>query len=172
MSKTDKQRKPYRIYDRGTRQWYEVTYEQYKEFDRWRTAKRKREQYHHRCMCPRNKWWLCDGMCEDCEFRAAGDTLSLDYELQNEGGESFTLLDTFADSSDSIEDIISDKAELEQLFALLDEVMPEARQIGELRLKGRTDTEIAEVLGIKRTTFRSRIEKAKQLLRPNFPDVL
>lgn len=52
----DKQRKPYRIYDRGIHQWYEVTPERYKEFDRWHTAKRKREQYHHRCMCPRNRW--------------------------------------------------------------------------------------------------------------------
>ena len=71
-------RKPYRIYDKGTRQWFEVTPEQYAEFDQWRTNKRKREQYHGRCMCPRNKWWLCDGLCDDCEFHAPGDMLSLD----------------------------------------------------------------------------------------------
>ena len=56
MSKEVK--KQYRIYDKGTRQWFEVTPEQYAEFDRFRTNKRKREQYHKRCMCPRSKWGL------------------------------------------------------------------------------------------------------------------
>ena len=51
-----------RIYDKQTKTWFEVTPEQYAEFDQWRTNKRKREQYHGRCMCPRNKWWLCDGI--------------------------------------------------------------------------------------------------------------
>ena len=76
-------RKPYRIYDKGTRQWFEVTPEQYAEFDQWRTNKRKREQYHGRCMCPRNKWWLCDGLCDDCEFHAPGDMLSLDKPVSS-----------------------------------------------------------------------------------------
>lgn len=44
-----------RIYDKQTKAWFEVSPEQYKEFDRWRTNLRKREQYHHRCMCPRSK---------------------------------------------------------------------------------------------------------------------
>ncbi len=72
-----------RIYDKQTKTWFEVSPEQYEEFDRWRTNLRKREQYHHRCMCPRSKWWLCDGMCQDCEFHAPGDTLSLDMTVAN-----------------------------------------------------------------------------------------
>lgn len=111
-------------------------------------------------------------MCEDCEFRDVDDPLSLDHELANEGGETFTLLATLADSSDSIEDIICNKTELEQLFTLLDEIVPEARQIGQLRLEDHTAMEIVEMLGIKRTTFRSRIEKAKQQPRQDFPDAL
>ena len=34
-----------RIYDKTTRSWYEVPEDQYREFDRWRTNLRKREQY-------------------------------------------------------------------------------------------------------------------------------
>ena len=34
-----------RIYDKATRTWYEVPEDQYREFDRWRTNLRKREQY-------------------------------------------------------------------------------------------------------------------------------
>lgn len=57
-----------RIYDKTTRTWYEVSEDQYREFDRWRTNLRKREQYWGCCFCPRGKWWLCDGNCVDCKF--------------------------------------------------------------------------------------------------------
>ena len=159
-----------RIYDKQTKTWFEVTPEHYAEFDQWRTNKRKREQYHGRCMCPRNKWWLCDGMCDDCEFHAPGDVLSLDKPVSNDDGDEVTLLDTLVDPAPSIESILCDKAELDQLFARLNELMPEAQDIGKLRQKGLTDEAIAEVIGIKRTPFRSRLAKAKKQLAAEFPD--
>ena len=159
-----------RIYDKQTKTWFEVTPEQYAEFDQWRTNKRKREQYHGRCMCPRNKWWLCDGLCDDCEFHAPGDMLSLDKPVSNDDGDEVTLLDTLVDPAPSIESILCDKAELDQLIARLNELMPEAKEIGKLRQKGLTDEAIAEVIGIKRTTFRSRLEKVKKQLASEYPD--
>lgn len=159
-----------RIYDKQTKTWFEVSPEQYEEFDRWRTNLRKREQYHHRCMCPHSKWWLCDGMCQDCEFHAPGDTLSLDMPVSNENGDEVTLLDTLVDPAPTIESIICDKAELDQLFAHLNELMPEAVQIGKLRQDGLSDEAIAEIIGIKRTTFLSRLKKAKEQLATEFPD--
>ena len=170
MTNRDKHRQSYRIYDKQTKTWFEVTPEQYAEFDQWRTNKRKREQYHGRCMCPRNKWWLCDGMCDDCEFHAPGDMLSLDKPVSNDDGDEVTLLDTLVDPAPSIESILCDKAELDQLFARLNELMPEAQDIGKLRQKGLTDEAIAKVIGIKRTTFRSRLEKAKKQLASEYPD--
>lgn len=159
-----------RIYDKQTKTWFEVSPEQYEEFDRWRTNLRKREQYHHRCMCPRSKWWLCDGMCQDCEFHAPGDTLSLDMPVSNEDGDVVTLLDTLVDPAPTIESVICDKAELDQLFERLNELMPEAVQIGKLRQEGLSDAAIAEIIGIKRTTFLSRLKKAKEQLATEFPD--
>ena len=159
-----------RIFDKQTKTWYEVPKDQYDEFDRFRTRTRKREQYHHRCMCPRQKWWLCDGMCGDCEFHASGDILSLDMPMVNGDGEETTLLDTLVDPSPTPEDIICDKAELDFLFERLNELMPEARTIGELRMQGLNDEAIAEVIGIKRTTFRSRLAKAKAELIKDYPD--
>ena len=159
-----------RIYDKQTKTWFEVTPEHYAEFDQWRTNKRKREQYHGRCMCPRNKWWLCDGMCDDCEFHAPGDVLSLDKPVSNDDGDEVTLLDTLVDPAPSIESVLCDKAELDQLFARLNELMPEAQDIGKLRQKGLTDDAIAKVIGIKRTTFRSRLEKVKKQLASEYPD--
>ena len=159
-----------RIYDKQTKTWFEVTTEQYVEYDRWRTRVRKREQYHGRCMCPRSTWWLCDGMCGDCEFHAPGDMLSLDMPSTNDDGDEVTLRDTLADPASSIEEVISDKAELDQLYERLNELMPEAVKIGSLRQQGLTDEAIAKVIGIKRTTFRSRLEKAKAQLAAEFPD--
>lgn len=159
-----------RIYNKQTKAWFEVSPEQYEEFDRWRTNLRKREQYHHRCMCPRSKWWLCDGMCQDCEFHAPGDTLSLDMPVANEDGDEVTLLDTLVDTAPTIESVICDKAELDQLFKRLNELMPEAVEIGKLRQDGLSDEVIAEIIGIKRTTFLSRLKKAKEQLAAEFPD--
>ena len=159
-----------RIYDKQTKTWFEVTPEHYAEFDQWRTNKRKREQYHGRCMCPRTKWWLSDEMCDDCEFHAPGDVLSVDKRVSNDDGDEGTLLDTLVDPAPSIESVLCDKAELDQLFARLNELMPEAQDIGKLRQKGLTDEAIAEVIGIKRTTFRSRLAKAKKQLAAEFPD--
>ena len=106
MQNSVNQSKAKRIYDKQTKKWFEVTPEQYKEFDNWRTNLRKREQYHHRCMCPRNKWWLCDGMCDDCEFHAPGDILSLDMPSSNDDGDEVTLLDMLEDPAPSIEEVI------------------------------------------------------------------
>ena len=48
--------------------------------------------------------------------------------------------------------------------------MPEAVTIGKLRQEGLSDEVISKVVGIKRTTFRSRLIKAKELLSTEFPD--
>ena len=159
-----------RIYDKQAQTWFEVNPEQYEEFDRWRTNLRKREQYHHRCMCPRSKWWLCDGMCQDCEFHAPGDTLSLDMPLSNEDGDEVSLLDTLVDQAPTIESVICDKATLDQLFDRLAELMPQAEKIGRLRMQNLSDEAIADIIGIKRTTFRSRLSKAKAILAEEYPD--
>ena len=155
-----------RIYDKTTRTWYEVPEDQYRDYDRWRTALRKRMQYRGECFCPRSKWWLCDGNCLDCEFHN-NTTISLDDPLPDGEG---TLANYVPDDAPLIEEVLSEKAELDQLFERLQELMPEAKRIGELREEGLSDEAIAKILGIKRTTFRSRLDKAKETLSKEFPD--
>ena len=53
MKTNDNQSK--RIYDKTTKQWYEIPEDQYREYDRWRTALRKRMQYRGECFCPHSK---------------------------------------------------------------------------------------------------------------------
>lgn len=158
------------IYDKQTRTWLDVTPEQFREYDRWRTRIRKREQAHGHCMCPRSKWWLCDEMCQDCEFHAAGVTISLDAPVANDDGDEVSLGDTLMDPASLFDSILCDKAEMDMLFARLEELMPEARKIGLLRQKGMTDSAIANTIGVIRTTFLSRLKKAKEQLASEFPD--
>ena len=158
------------IYLKATRQWVEVSEEYYRDHTRYHDALRKRQQSHGQCVCPKSKFWLCDGDCLTCEFRRAGDMLSLDYTVENEDGNACSPLDNLADPAPSIEEIICDKAELDQLFARLNELMPEAVEIGRLRQDGLSDEAIAEMIGIKRTTFLSRLKKAKEQLAAEFPD--
>lgn len=150
---------PYRIYLKATRQWVEVSEEYCRDHTRYYDALRKRQQSHGQCVCPKNKFWLCDG-----------DMLSLDYTVENEDGDACSPLDNLADPAPSIEEIICDKAELAQLFARLNELMPEAAEIGKLRQDGLSDEAIAEIIGIKRTTFLSRLKKAKEQLAAEFPN--
>ena len=48
--------------------------------------------------------------------------------------------------------------------------MPEAADIGKLRMQGLSDEAIAKSIGIPRTTFLSRIKTAKKQLEKEYPD--
>lgn len=100
---------------KNAKQWYEIPEDQYRDYDRWRTALRKRMQYRGECLCPRSKWWLCDGNCLDCEFHN-NTTVSLDDPLPDGEG---TLADYVPDDAPLIEEVLSKKAELDQLFERL-----------------------------------------------------
>lgn len=159
-----------RIYIKFTRQWVEVSEEYYRDHTRYYDAYRKRHQAHGQCVCPKNKFWLCDGDCHNCEFRRASDQLSLDYTTENEDGDVCSPLDSLADAAPSVGEVVADKAELDELFARLSQLMPEATRIGTLRQEGLSDEAIAIIIGIKRTTFLSRMKKAKEQLAAEYPD--
>lgn len=148
----------------------EVSEEYYRDHTCYHNALCKHQQSHGQCVCPESKFWFCDSDCLTCEFRRAGDMLSLDYTVENEDSDACSPLDNLADPNPSIEEIICDKTELDHLFARLNELMPETMQIGKLRQDGLSDEAIAEIIGIKRTTFLSRLEKSKEQLATEFPD--
>lgn len=160
---------PHRIYLKATREWVDVSEDYYSDHTRYYNAFRKRHQAHGQCVCPEKKFWLCDGDCHNCEFRRAGDMLSLDHMTENNDGDTCSPLDMLEDQAPSIESVICDKAELEQLFERLNDLMPEAVQIGLLRQNGLSDEAIAKIVGIKRTTFLSRLKKAKKQLATEYP---
>lgn len=168
MSKKENQSKQYRVYLKATREWVEVSEEVYKEHIRFHDAYRKRHQSHGQCVCPKNKFWLCDADCLTCEFRRAGDHISLDYTTENEDGDMCSPLDMLADATLSIEKVICDRAELDQLFARLRELDPEADTIIQLwkdHPEGISDRAIARELGRPQKTFADQMKKYRTDLR-------
>lgn len=168
MKQHDNQRK--HIYLKSNHSWVEVPEEVYSEHVRYYDSFRKKQKSRGECACPKSKFWLCDGDCLACEFHHAS-MLSLDYTVENEDGDTCSPLERLCDPSPSIESIVTDKVELDRLFAKLHELMPEAIMIGRLRQQGLSDTAIADALGIKRTTFLSRLKKVKALLEVEFPEL-
>jgi DNA-directed RNA polymerase specialized sigma24 family protein len=153
-----------RIYDKATRTWYEVPEDQYKEFDRWRTNLRKREQYWGRCFCPRGKWWLCDGNCVECEFHTRNE-VSLDDPLPD--GEGMRG-DYVPDDNPTPEEITADRDLLERLTARLHELDPDADKILELWSENPnlSDRKIAEAIGRPQKTFSDRMKRLRDEFRP------
>ncbi len=106
------------------------------------------------CCCPRNKWWGCDADCLTCEYRT--QTLSHRWILPiGEEDDDLILMDTIADDSVAVSELAADRIVLEQLFKRLADLMPEAADIGKLRMQGLSDEAIAKSIGIPRTTFLS-----------------
>ena len=168
MQKNDNQ--PY-IYIRSTRERIPVTQQEFNDYYRDINAFRKKQQRHGRCVCPERKRLDCDMDCVTCPFQRAGDDLSLDYTTVDDEGNEQAWVDTLANDSPLMDEIIADSQQLEQLFIRLKELMPEAIQIGELRLDGHTDVDIAKRIGIRNTTFRSRLERVKKVLVQEFPEI-
>lgn len=138
-----------------------VTDDEYRDFYREVGAKRKREQYHHRCMCPKEFMWKCDGDCDICEYHRRGDFYSLD--MPDEGG--FTLGDKLIDDNDW-EQIVADSMLLQQLFDKLRTLDPEADKILNLWMENPkiSDREIARQLGRKQRTFADQIKRYRKIL--------
>ena len=109
--------------------------------------------------------------CATCPFRRAGDTRSLDYTITDEDGNEKAWVDMLPDSAPLIDDLIANASEFNSVLGRLLEIMPEAIEIGRLRLAGLPDVEISKRLCIKNTTMFYRLKRAKELLSKEFPEI-
>ena len=164
--------KNFRIYLRSTRQWVEVPEEMYKEHARFYNACRQRNQDRGECVCPREKAWYCDGDCQTCVFHRHGRMISLDSSQEDEDGNICNPVDVLAAQCSDMEEEHCNKEEAAELLERLFRLMPEAKEIGMLRLQGWTDEEIARAIGIKRPTFVKRLKSARDRLALMYPELL
>lgn len=164
MQNNDNQ-KTYFIYIRSIGKKVPVTKEQhdffYKEADRIR----HQEQDHGKCMCPYRYIWKCDGDCIGCEYHATDDILSLDVPNPDGNG---SMYDYLPNNSKPMEEVITDRMLLEQLFARLRELDPEADTIIQLwkeHPEGISDRAIAKKLGRPQKTFSNQMKKYRTDLK-------
>lgn len=157
--------KIHRIYLKSTKEWVAVPEEFYCEHTRFYDAFRKKAQYHGKCACPKQKFWLCDGDCFNCEFRRAGDILSLDFENENEDGDTCSPLDSVPDSAPLMADVVADKLLLEQLIQRLRELDPDADRIIQMLGEEMSDRAIAKTLGRPQRTFADQMKRYRTELR-------
>lgn len=152
------------IYSRSLKKKIPCTEQQHKDFYRMADAIRKKEQYHHRCKCPKQFIWACDGDCENCEHHLGYGTLSLDAP-NTDGDDNF--LDMLPDDSASMEQLLEDGLLLEQLFQRLRELDPDADRIIALWMENDkiSDRAIAEALGRKQRTFADQMKRIRTELR-------
>ena len=164
MKKNDNQSKPNTLYDKPTRMWFEVPADVYESFVRECNTYRKKKQDQCLCSCPRNKWWLCDMVCMDCEFRKT-DAISLDAPQGDD--EDTTLMDAIPDGRTLLEDDAVDRDLLARLIARLRELDPDADAILALWQENDklSDRAIAKALGRPQRTFADQMKRYRTELR-------
>ena len=163
MQNTVNQSKEYRLYSKAARQWFPVTKEQFEKYDRERTAFRKKMQDRGCCNSPRNKWWLCDMICDDCDYRI-NRMLSLD---KPEGDGSVCLGDIIPDNAPLMEEVEADRDLLDRLIDRLRELDPDADTLLELWQANDkiSDRAIARALDCPQRTFADRMKRLRTELR-------
>lgn len=164
--------KNWRIYYKSTKAWFDVSREEFEEYKRACTKIRKSMQYRGLCKCTFDKEWLCDGCCDDCEFRVKDNVLSLDEPIVNSNGDSGSLLDAISDGSRSVEEIALNKVVASQLLECIEKLYPGAIKIGKLRLMGMPYEEIAQIIDVPRTTILSRLKTLEKKLSEEYPGCL
>ncbi len=167
MPTNDKQ---YYIYLRSTHERIPCTKQEFDNYYRDINTFRKTQQRHGKCVCPEKKRLDCDMDCATCPFRRAGDSVSLDYTVSNDDGEEITWVNSVESTSPLIDDIVADSERMAELFERLKELMPQAIEIGKLRQQGIPDVQIAELIGVHRNTFGSRLNRVKEILKKEFPE--
>jgi len=160
-----------KIYIKSINEWIETTKEEHDNYYKDINAYRRTQQNHGNCICPRQKYYYCNMDCYSCKYHVANDAGSLDCTYEDENGNETSLVNMIPDDGKDAESIVTDKLFLKLLFERLDELMPEAKLIGELRLKGQNDNIISQQMNMPRTTMLSRLNKVKKILEKEFPEI-
>lgn len=150
-----------------TTQLVPATEEQFRNYYRDTDTYRKNQQRHGCCICPAKKKLDCDTDCFNCPYHVS-DSLSLDAPLNEE--EDSTWHDVTPNGEELIDEVAENCDELYRLMLRLEELMPEAIEIGRRRLAGEAMVHISEDLGIANSTLRDRLKKVEKALKKDFPE--
>ena len=148
-----KKEQNFSIYLRSQKIWVPVSENVYRESTKHISYYRQSQQRCGKCICPRKKWWFCDMDCEACKYKVAGNQLSLDYIYQSDEGQDFNMLEFLEADILPFEDAVDNQFIAGDIIEHLQTVAPLALKVASMRLNGLSDTDIANKLGIHRTTM-------------------
>lgn len=157
----------YRLYERSLKRWVVYSKSAYEELHRERERIRKKEAREGHCVLPWKKIWYCDGQCDACPYHKS-EEVSLEMSVGDSA--ELTLADVLTDNQEH-ESVFVEKIYAQNILVRLDEIMPQARVIGELRIKGMSDRVIAQHLGISRTSMYRLLAKAQAELLNEFEKI-
>lgn len=152
--------KKFKLYYREHHCWLELDEETYLEIRRERQRVHFKRQKGKECFCPKKQLWLCDGLCDTCEFYQPCAE-SLDAPRCNEG--SFTLLEFLSDGC-NYEDLIADTNDKKAIIMQIRKYMPILLEYAVLKIEGFSDREIVKRLQVSRTSLYRKIEKMREIL--------
>ena len=160
-----------KLYYRELHCWVEHEETVYLEIRRMRQRVYAKRHKAEECFCKREKLWLCDGICDGCEFYKGTDEIYFsDLMNSNKKTNDLTVQDSLNDGGRN-EKLCGDKVIYGEVVQRLSELMPELLEYGQLKVEGKTDEEIAEKWGLSRTAIYKRIKKAKRLLEVEFEEI-
>ena len=159
--------KKYRLYERELGCSVEYSAEVYDILRRMRETMCRKQREKKMCVCGKKQQWQCNGFCDTCPYRKRVDN-SLNRNIGNTDG--LTFEDFVSDGCD-YEAMSIGAALAHDVLARIDEIMPQAREIGVLRLQGLSDRQIAERLKMPRTTMVRMMNRLRELLKEEFGEI-
>ena len=153
----------YRLYEKDEKRWVQYDEESYKEIKRWRNSFCALQRYKQACFCPKKEQWKCNTICVTCPYRK----VEISFNQPIYGTKNLTIGDSLTDESNLEEQCVA-SSDTERILLRLDELMPEAKEIGRLRIQGKSEIEIAKILNIPRATIYTRIKAVEKKLAEEF----
>jgi RNA polymerase sigma factor (sigma-70 family) len=158
MAKSDNHTREFFIFDPITEQKIPVTEDQYREYYRPIQRVHAFAKRHHQCACRR--WWLCGGDCAICEWSRDPQQEVLEqlhYDLDVMSSHLYSSYEP---------EIAAERKEFRQRAeAFLDVLTGEMRRIYDLYDEGKSQDEIAVIIGKSQDTVHRRLKKIKEDFR-------
>ena len=143
----------------------EITEKEYRRIypSIWHTQKYERKL--GRCACTENMLWKCDADCLVCPYHRSGKILSLDCEYGILGNHPDTRTADHAD-------IVLNRLFNEKVLSRLQELYPEALDVGKQKLMGDSERAAIRALHLIRTSYRRHVKEIREILEKEFGDFL
>lgn len=114
--------------------------------------------------CATANYHICDGDCCNCRYQQEGFRMLSLHKVLGDQCEKETP--DLSNTAPSVEDVVADKLLLEDLYRLLDQVIPDGAKVFQMRAQNYTQREIAQALGgISQSTLNPRIRKMDNFIR-------